>query len=66
MNPDFRPAGRVHLRVDHAVVGACLAEKLRRRTDRERLDSGFVVVIPNKTWDNGCEAADFPERQPRA
>jgi len=45
MTPAFTLQHRnIWLRVDHAIVGACLAEKLRRRTDRERLGDSFWVV----------------------
>lgn len=45
MTPTFTLQHRnVYLREDHALVGRVLAEKLRRRTDRERLGDGFHVI----------------------
>jgi hypothetical protein len=45
MTPAFTLQHRnVYLRVDHAVVGACLAAKLARRTDRNRLGDSYRVI----------------------
>jgi hypothetical protein len=33
-----------YYRADHELIGKILAEKLRRRTDRERLGDGFTVL----------------------
>lgn len=35
--------GVIYFRADHELIGRVLAEKLRRRTDRDRLDDGFRV-----------------------
>jgi hypothetical protein len=36
--------GTFQHRVDHDLIGRVLAEKLRRRNDRERLGDGFTVL----------------------
>ena len=36
--------GVIYFRADHELIGRVLAEKLRRRTDRDRLDDGFRVI----------------------
>ena len=56
----------IWFRANHELVGQVLAAKHARRTDRNRLDSGFTVqrgeVTPlhstNQESKNGCEAAD--------
>jgi len=36
--------GVIYFRADHELIGRVLAEKLRRRTDRDRMDDGFRIV----------------------
>lgn len=36
--------GVIYFRADHELIGRVIAEKLRRRTDRERLDDSFRVI----------------------
>jgi hypothetical protein len=36
--------GVIYFRADHELIGRVLAEKLRRRTDRDRLGDSFRVV----------------------
>jgi hypothetical protein len=36
--------GVIYFRADHELIGRVIAEKLRRRTDRNRLDDGFRVI----------------------
>jgi hypothetical protein len=39
-------AGVIFFRADHELIGRVLAEKLRRRLDRNRHDDGFRVLNP--------------------
>ncbi|MDF0489779.1 hypothetical protein PX554_16715 [Sphingomonas sp. H39-1-10] len=39
--------GVIYFRADHELVGRVIAEKLRRRTDRTRIDDGFRVATRN-------------------
>lgn len=44
MTPAFTLQHRnVWLREDHDLVGRVLAERLRRRTDRTRIEDGFRI-----------------------
>jgi len=36
--------GVIYFRADHELVGRVIAEKLRRRTDRNHIEDGFRVV----------------------
>jgi hypothetical protein len=36
----------IHFRADHDLVARVIAEKLRRRTDRTRIEDGFRVDPP--------------------
>jgi hypothetical protein len=36
--------GVIYFRADHELIARVIAEKLRRRTDRNRLDDGFRVI----------------------
>ncbi|MDO7840904.1 hypothetical protein [Sphingomonas immobilis] len=36
----------IHFRADHELVARVIAEKLRRRTDRARIEDGFRVDPP--------------------
>ncbi|WP_242146907.1 hypothetical protein [Sphingomonas sp. BAUL-RG-20F-R05-02] len=38
--------GVIYFRADHELIGRVIAEKLRRRTDRNRLDDSFSVAGP--------------------
>jgi len=39
--------GVIYFRADHELVGRVIAEKLRRRTDRNRIEDGFRVAPRN-------------------
>jgi len=36
--------GVIYFRADHELIGRVLAEKLRRRTDRDRLGDSFRIL----------------------
>jgi hypothetical protein len=38
--------GVIYFRADHDLIGRVLAEKLRRRADRDRLDDSFRILDP--------------------
>jgi hypothetical protein len=38
--------GLIYFRADHELIGRVLAEKLRRRTDRDHLGDSFRVINP--------------------
>lgn len=38
--------GTIYFRADHELVGRVIAEKLRRKNDRQGFDDGFRIVAP--------------------
>lgn len=45
--------GVIYFRADHELIGRVLAEKQRRRTDRNRIEDGFRIVARDTHFATG-------------